>query len=129
MSNGHQNQATLVDPLLVPLRVARQALGNASETTFREWVDQELINIVYCGKKALVPYAAVKELARRIEAGDLAPARSAFRDHDAAIKKSIESRRRRAQARTNATPAAVTAKHRAPASEPPDPPDWPGRRP
>jgi hypothetical protein len=131
MSNAHQHEATPVEPLLMSQRRTRQSLGDASETAFWEWVKRGLIPVVYCGRKALVPYPAVKELARRIEAGELAPARSAFSDHGAAIAKSVASRRRKAQMRATSTPAQVADKHRdAPAGEPPDPPPGLlGRRP
>jgi hypothetical protein len=130
MSNAYQYRATPVEPLFVSQKGARRSLGEASETAFWDWVKRGLIPVVYCGRKALVPYPAVKELARRIEAGELAPARSAFSDHAAAIAKSVASRQRKAQIRAGSAPTQVAAKHRnAPAGEPL--PDWSGsgRRP
>jgi hypothetical protein len=123
----------MAEPLFLAVKDARRALGNVCETSFWDMVKRGVFTISYCGRKALVQYSEVKALARRIEAGELAPAHKGFRNHSAAIANSIASRRRKAQARANTAPAAVAAKHRnAPAGEPPDtPPDWSGsgRRP
>ena len=123
MLNANPNRPTVVEQFFLSAKDTCKTLGAGETTLWSNYVKRGFLNPRYSGRKVLFTYEEVKALAKRIEAGELASPRSAFSDHAAAIKKSIESRRRKAQARTNATPAAVTAKHRtAPASEPPDPP-------
>jgi hypothetical protein len=122
-----------VEPFFVSSKCTRTVLGGAGETKLWEFVKRGFLHPVYSGRKALFAYAEVKALAKRIEAGELAPAHKAFRNHPAAIANSIASRRRKAQVRAKTAPAAATAKRgNTPAGEPPDaPPDWSGsgRRP
>jgi hypothetical protein len=130
MLNANQNPPTPVEQFFLSAKDTCKTLGAGETTLWSNYVKRGFLNPRHSGRKVLFTYEEVKALAKRIEAGELASARSAFSDHAAAIKKSIESRRRKAQARTNATPAAVPKHRTAPASEPPDPPpEWPGRRP
>jgi hypothetical protein len=125
MLNTRKDQPTAVDPLYLNSKDTRRVLGNAGETTLWDWVNRGFLHPRYSGRKVLFDYPEVTELGRLIKDGKLAPARSAFSDHAAAIKNSIESRRRKAQVRANTSPA----EHRiAPAGANP-PPEGPGRRP
>jgi hypothetical protein len=84
-----------VAPLFVSTRCARTSLGDASEAVFWGWVKAGHIPLVPCGRKRLVPYAALVEFARRVEAGELATGRKGFSNHEKAIANSIASRRRK----------------------------------
>jgi hypothetical protein len=95
MSHTSEDNPTTIEPLLVAPKFARNSLG-IGETTFWELVKRGLIPLASYGRKRLVPYPALKELARRIEAGEIAPARQGFSAHKDAIAKSIASRRRKA---------------------------------
>src|SRR5262249_32008404 len=86
-----------IEPLLVAPKFARNSLG-IGETTFWEWVKRGLIPLASYGRKRFVPYPALKDLARRIEAGEIGLARKGFSAHTDTIAKSIASRRRRARA-------------------------------
>jgi hypothetical protein len=108
----------MAEPLFLTVKDARRALGNVCETSFWDMVKRGVFTISYCGRKALVQYSEVKALARRIEAGELAPAHKGFRNHSAAIAKSIASRRRKAQVRAALAAGAASSK----IGDPPDPP-------
>ena len=77
MSHTSEDNPTTIEPLLVAPKFARNSLG-IGETTFWELVKRGLIPLASYGRKRLVPYPALKELARRIEAGEIAPARQGF---------------------------------------------------
>lgn len=95
MHHPSEYNPMLIEPLLVAPKFARNLLG-IGETTFWEWVKRGLIPLASYGRKRLVPYPALKDLARRIVAGEIAPARKGFSAHKDAIAKSIASRRRKA---------------------------------
>jgi hypothetical protein len=106
MLNTSGDQSSVFEPLFVSTKSTRRTLGDIGETTLWDFVKRGLLHPHYSGRKALFAYAEVKELGRRIQAGELALARKGFTNHRAAITNSIASRRRRAQV---------------PAGEPPDP--------
>jgi hypothetical protein len=85
-----------VEPSFLTVKNTRHALGDVCETVFWKLVKRKLLPVVHVGRKALVPYPAVKELAKRIEAGELAGPKG-FKNHETAITNSIASRRRKAR--------------------------------
>lgn len=99
-----QETPTTVEPLFVTTQRARKLLGELGETTFWNLVSRKLIRLVSYGRKRLVPYPEIKELARRIEAGELATGRKGFGNHEKAIANSIASRKRKAAASSVAQP-------------------------
>jgi len=96
VTNAAQIQPTLpaerpvIEPFFLPREQTKHVLGDMGETTYWDYVNQGLLPVVYAGRKVLNPYPAVKALAARIAAGELAAPRG-LPDH--ATAKSIASRR------------------------------------
>jgi hypothetical protein len=94
---GEANRMTdileTVEPFFLSGKETRHVLGDMCETTYWDWVQRGLIPVVYIGRKAVSPYPPIKALREKILAGELASPKKAFKDHEAAIAKSIASRR------------------------------------
>jgi hypothetical protein len=80
-----------VEPFFLPREETKHVLGGICETTYWDYVKRGLLPVVHIGRKVVNPYPAVKALAARMAAGELA-ARRGLPDH--ATAKSVESRRR-----------------------------------
>jgi hypothetical protein len=92
--------------LLLSTKETRRALADIGETMLWDLVKRGLLRPSYMGRKAVFPAAEVRNLARRIEAGELAPARGGFKNHEAAIANSIATRRRKRGTAMTSAPAA-----------------------
>jgi hypothetical protein len=93
-----------VEPFFLPREQTKHVLGDMSETTYWDYVKRGLLPVVYVGRKVLNPYPAVKALAARIGAGELAAPRSL---PERATANSIESRRRNPPKRQRRTRRAI----------------------
>jgi len=84
------NVQETVEPFFIPRVETKHALGDICETTYWDYVKRGLLPVAYIGRKVVNPYPAVKALAARIAAGELAAPRGL---PDRATAKSVESRR------------------------------------